>query len=107
MDRDGGNTRQRIYRCGSNYTLSKLIMDNWYENLSEMENPHFSEFVHCARFSTRSRIGRVYTHIKIASNTKINHIMVSSTDLYNDISIDRLPSKSKIRNDSCYFNNSL
>ena len=58
-------------------------------------------------FSTRSRIDRVYTHIKIASNTKINHIMVSSTDLYNDISIDRLPSKSKIRNDSCYFNNSL
>ena len=56
-------------------------------------------------FSTRSRIDRVYTHIKIASNTKINHIMVSSNDLYNDISIDRLPSKSKIRNDSWYFNN--
>ena len=58
-------------------------------------------------FGTRSRIDRVYTHIKIASNTKINHIMVSSNDLYNDISIDRLPSKSKIRNDSWYFNNFL
>ena len=28
----------------------------------------------------RSRIYRVYTDIKIANNTKINHIMVSFTD---------------------------
>ena len=54
-----------------------------------------------------SRIDRVYTDIKIANNTKINHIMVSFTDHYNAISIDRLPSKSKIGKDSCNFNNSL
>ena len=43
-----------------------------------------------------SRIDRVYTDIKIANNTKINHIMVSFTNHYNAISIDRLPSKTKI-----------
>ena len=31
--------------------------------------------------------------MKITKNTKINHIMVSFTDHYNAISIDRLPSK--------------
>ena len=49
---------------------------------------------------TKSRIDRVYTYKKIANNTKINHIMASFTDLYNAISIDRLPSKTKIREDS-------
>ena len=52
----------------------------------------------------RSRIDRVYTDIytdiKIAYNTKINHIMVSFTDHYNAISIDRLPLKTKIGRDS-------
>ena len=37
-----------------------------------------------------------YTDIKIANNTKINHIMVSFTNHYNAISIDRLSSKTKI-----------
>ena len=41
-------------------------------------------------------IDRVYTNIKIANNTKINYIMVSFTNNYNAISIDRLPSKTKI-----------
>ena len=54
---------------------------------------------------TRSRIDRVYTDIKIASNTKINHIMVSLTDHYNTIFIDRFLSKTKIGKDSWYFNN--
>ena len=54
-----------------------------------------------------SRINRVYTDIKNANNTKINHIMVSFTDHYNAISIDRLPSKSKIGKDSLFFNNCL
>ena len=43
----------------------------------------------------------------MASNTKINHIMVSFTDHYNAIFIDRFPSKTKIGKDSWYFNNSL
>ena len=45
--------------------------------------------------------------MKIANNTKINHIMVSFTDHYNAISTERLPSKTKIRKVSWYFNNSL
>ena len=28
MDRDCGNKTQRIYKCGSNCALSKLIVDN-------------------------------------------------------------------------------
>ena len=43
----------------------------------------------------RIRIDSVYTNIKIDNNTKINHIMVSFTNYYNAISIDRLPSKTK------------
>ena len=62
-----------------------------------MENPDSSEFIHYDRFSgTRSRIDRVYTDKKIANNTKINHVMVSFTDHYNAISLERLPSKVKI-----------
>ena len=42
----------------------------------------------------------------MTSNAKINHIMVSFTDHYNAIFIDRFPSKTKIGKDSWYFNNS-
>ena len=46
-------------------------------------------------------IGRVYVDMKIASNIKINHIMVSFTDHYNAISIDKkLKTKIKIRKNS-------
>ena len=45
-----------------------------------------------------SRIGRVYADIKIDNNNKINHIIVSLTDHYNTISIDRLPSKINSKN---------
>ena len=31
--KDGGNKIQRLYRCGSNYALAKLIVDNGLENL--------------------------------------------------------------------------
>ena len=90
MDRNGRNKTQRIYRCCSNYALSKLIKDNGLEGLQERENPDLYEFTHYhGSSSTRSRIGRVYTDIKSASNTNINHIMVSFTVHYNVISIDR------------------
>ena len=103
MDTDGGNKTQRLYRCCSNYALSKLIVDNGLEDLWRRENPDSSEFTRYDRSSgTRSRIDRIYTDIKTASNTKINHIMVSFTDHYNAISIDRLPSKPKIGTDSWY-----
>ena len=53
-----------------------------------------------ARIQDRQGIERVYTDINIANNNKINHIMVSFTDHYNAIYIDRLYSKTKIGNDS-------
>ena len=34
MDRDGGNKTRILYRCCSNYALSKLIVDNGVEGLS-------------------------------------------------------------------------
>ena len=46
-----------------------------------------------------SRIYRIYTDMKIANNTKINHIMVPFTEHYNAISIDRLPLESKTETD--------
>ena len=33
MDKDGGNKLQRLYRCASNYVLSKFIMNNVLEDL--------------------------------------------------------------------------
>ena len=57
--------------------------------------------------SQRSVIDRVCTDIEIANNTRINHIMVSFADHQNAISIDRIPSKSKIGEDSWCFNNSF
>ena len=78
-DRDGENKTQRLYRCCSNYALSKLFVDNGLEDLWRRENSD-------SPFS----IDPVYTDIKIAKNTKINHIMVSFSNHYNAISIDRL-----------------
>ena len=105
MEKDGRN--KTLYKCHFNYALSKLIVDNGLEDLWRRENPDSSEFTRYNRsFGTRSTIDRVYTDIKMASNTKINHIMVSFTDHYNAIFIDRFPSKTKIGKDSWYFNNS-
>ena len=98
-ERDGRN--KTLYKCHFNYALSKLIMDNGLEDLWRRENPDSSVFTHYSRSSgTRSTIGRVYTDIKMASNTKINHIMLSFTHHYNAIFIDRFPSKAKIGKDS-------
>ena len=73
VDRDGGSKTQRLYRCGSNYALSKLIMDNVVEDLWRRENPDSSELTHYDRYSgTRSRIDNVYVDVKIANNTKIS-----------------------------------
>ena len=99
MERDGRN--KTLYRCHFNYALSKLIVDNGLEDLWRRENPDSSEFTRYDRSSgIRSRINRDYTDIKIASNTKINYIMVSFTDHYNVTFIDRFPSKTKIGKDS-------
>ena len=45
IDRDGENKTQRLYRCCSNYALSKLIVDNGLEGLSRGENPDSPEFI--------------------------------------------------------------
>ena len=50
IDRDGENKTQRLYRCCSNYALSKLIVDNGLDDLWRMENPDSSEFTCCNRF---------------------------------------------------------
>ena len=90
LDRDGGNKWQRIYRFRFNYVLSKLIEKNELEDIRRKENPDSSEFTHYNRISgTRSRIDGV------------------CSDHYNTISIDRLPSKTKIGKDSWYFKNSF
>ena len=100
--------KHRLYGCCFNYALSKLIVDNGLVELWRRENPESSEFNRYDRSSgTRSRIDRVYTDIKITSNTKIDHVMVSFTYHYNAIFIDRFTSQTKIGKDSWYFNNSL
>ena len=105
IERNGRN--KTIYRCRFNYALSKLIVDNGLEDLWGRKNPDSPEFTRYDRSSgRRSRIDRVYNDIKTASKTKINHIMVSFTDHYNAIFIDRFSSKTKIGKDSWYFNNS-
>ena len=107
MERDCGNKMQTLQNC-FNYGLPKVIVDNGLEDLWRMENPDSSEFTHYDRSSgTISRIDRFYTDIKIVSNTKVNLIMVSFTDPYNVIFIDRFSSKTKIGKDSWYFNNSF
>ena len=44
IGRDGENKIQILYRCCSNYTLSKLIVDNGFENLWRRESPDSPEF---------------------------------------------------------------
>ena len=45
IDRDGENKTQRLYRCCSNYALSKLTVDNGLEDLWRRENPDSPEFI--------------------------------------------------------------
>ena len=103
MERDGRN--KTLYRCRFNYALSKFIVDNGMQDLWRRENPDSHKFTHFDRSADgTSNIDRVYTDIKIPSNTKVNHIMVSFTDHYNAIFIDRFLSKTRIGKDSQYFN---
>ena len=76
MERDGRN--KTLYKCHFNYALSKLIVDNGLEDLWRRENPDSSEFTRYNR-SSGTGIDKIYIDIKMASNTNINHIMVSFT----------------------------
>ena len=61
------------------------------------EDPQIPLFISYDRSSgKRSRIERIYTDIKIARNTKINHIIVSFVDYYNAIFNYRPPPKLKL-----------
>ena len=99
MERDGRN--KTLYSCYFNHALSKLIVNNGLEDIWRRENPDSPQFtLHDRSSGTRSRIGRVYTDMKMASNTKVNHIVVSFNDHYNAVFIDRFSSKTKIGKDS-------
>ena len=107
-DRDEGNKTQKRYRCHSKFALSKIIMDNGLEDLWRRENPETSEFTHYDRSSgTRSRTDRAYTDKKIANNTKITHKMISFSDHYNALIINKFSSKPKLGKDLWHFDNSL
>ena len=83
-------------------------MENGPEDLWRRENPDVSEFT-CCNISSgiRSRIDRAYTDIKIANNTKIKHKMISFSNHYNALLIDRLSSITKIGKDLWHVNSSL
>ena len=99
-DRDEGNKTNRRYRCHSTFALSKLIMENWLEDLWRRENLDASEFTHYDGFSgTRSKIDRAYTDIKIANSTRIKRKMISFSDHHNALLIDRLSSITKLGKD--------
>ena len=54
IDRDGENKTQRLYRCCSNYALSKLIVDNGFEDLWRRQTPGSPEFACYDRFFTKN-----------------------------------------------------
>ena len=94
---DVGNKIQRLYRCSYKYILLILIVDNGLADLWIKQNPNSSKFTRYNRSSgTRSRMDRVYIDIKIANSLKINDIMLSFTNHYNAISLNRLSLKTKI-----------
>ena len=71
----------------------KAYRENGLEELYRKKNPDFSVFTRSNRSSgKRCTLGRVYTDIKTTSNTKINHVMVSFTNYFNDNFIDILHS---------------
>ena len=94
--------KRRLYRCCSNCNLWKLIVDNGLEDLWRRENPDSPEFTcYDTPFAKDSGYtGSILISIliqKLLTILKINHIMVSFTDQYNSISIDRLPTIEKLK----------
>ena len=72
------------------------ILPCLFEDLWRKENPDTPEFTQYNRSSgTRSRIDRVYIDIQITNNTKINHKMISFSDHYIAMAIDKVQSKTK------------
>ena len=63
IDRDGENKTQRLYRCCSNYALSKLIVDKGLEELWRRENPDSPEFICCNRSFAKDHYRPAYTDL--------------------------------------------
>ena len=55
IDRDGENKTQALYRCCSNYSLSKLIVDNGLEDLWRRENSDSPEFICYDRYFAKDQ----------------------------------------------------
>ena len=55
MDRDDKNKTQRLYRCYSNYAMSRLIVDNGLEDLWRRESPGSPP----SSLATISHLGRI------------------------------------------------
>ena len=70
--------------------MSKLIADNGLEYIGRRKNTDSSEFIGYGRFSgINFRIDWVYTDIRNASNVKTDQLVVSFTEHYNAVSVDR------------------
>ena len=54
-DRVSENKTQRLYRCYSNYALSKLILDNGLDDLWRRENSHCPDFICYDRSFTKDQ----------------------------------------------------
>ena len=54
MDKINTDGENKTQRCCSNYALSKLIMDNGFEDLWRMESPHYSEFTCYGRYFAKN-----------------------------------------------------
>ena len=104
-----GNASLKVYSLYGKQNQGEWKQDNnWkfqlcFEDLWRRKNPDISGFIHYDRSSdTRSRIDRVYNDKKIANNTKINHKMISFSDHYNALFIDRFSFKTKIGKDMAF-----
>ena len=55
IDRDGENKTQALYRCCSDYSLSKLIVDNGLEDLWRRENSDSPKFICYDRYFAKDQ----------------------------------------------------
>ena len=89
IDGDGKNKTQRLHRCCSNYALYRPSI------LIFGKGPIVADELGGIWVLPSPQIPSLLIQ-KIAKKLKINHIMVSFTNHYNAISIDKPPSKTKV-----------
>ena len=100
MDRDGENKKFICAVPVMPYQNSSWIMGLriYGEGRNQIPLSSLATIGLLARIQDRQGLYK-NTDMKIANNTKVNHIMISFTDHYNAICIDRLSSKTKIGKD--------